>query len=81
MSKTCEMCNSTANVLCLDCGKYLCDGCSAKTHEKEENKLHKIEAIPVNTKRSLGNSCEGDNDNNGITKYLKHFNIVIVTLL
>ena len=71
MSKLCEMCGDTANVLCLECCKYLCGGCSAMIHEKEWNKSHKIEPIsqnlPVDTKcpehkeYPMKYFCEDDN--------------------
>ena len=52
--KLCEICETNATVLCLNCSCYYCESCFKFVHEKKAKSNHKKESIdpfvPIDTK-------------------------------
>ena len=44
-TKICEICETNATIICLNCSNYYCDSCFKLIHEKKAKSNHKKEAI------------------------------------
>ena len=43
--KECQICQSNASFLCLECNNYLCESCFTLIHSKQKNPSHKKESL------------------------------------